>query len=68
MVAANITRFRELVFSDSAMTLQLHAITEQANFIAAVIDIASANGIFLSEPDIAAAINVGARNWFERWI
>ena len=68
MTTSNITRIRELIFSDSALTLQLHDITDKTIFIAAVIDIASANGILLSELDMAAAINAGTRCWLERWI
>ena len=68
MTVANIIRFRELILSDSALTLQLYAITENAAFIAAAMDIASANAISLSEIEIATAINAGSRSWIERWI
>ena len=68
MTVPNITRFRELIFSDSALTLRLYAITEKAAFIAAAIDVASANAISLTETEIADAINAGSRSWIERWI
>lgn len=68
MTVANITVFRELLFSDHALTLQLYEITDKAEFIATVIDVASNNGILLTEIDIASAINAGTRSWVERWI
>jgi Nif11 domain len=68
MTATNITRFRELVFSDSALAAQLNAITDHAGFIAAVIQIASANGILLSAHEVSEQINAGTRSWLERWI
>jgi hypothetical protein len=68
MTNLNIARIRELIFSDSALTLQLYAITDKAAFITAAIDIASANRIALAEIEIAAAINEGSRQWIERWI
>lgn len=68
MTVSNITRFRELVFSDYALTLQLYQIADHAEFIATVTDIASTHGILLSELDVASAINAGTRRWVERWI
>jgi hypothetical protein len=68
MTAPNITRFRELIFSDSVLAAQLYAITDHPAFIAAVIDIASANGILLGANEISQQINSGTRSWLERWI
>ena len=68
MIASNITQFRELIFSDPALTLQLYAITTKADFTSAAINIASLNGILLAEADVDAAMNAGARSWLERWI
>ena len=68
MTASNITQFRELIFSDSDLTLQLYSITGKADFITTAIVIALANGISLTETDVAAAMNAGSRSWLERWI
>jgi ethanolamine ammonia-lyase large subunit len=63
-----ISHLRELIFSDAALAAQLYEITDQANFIAAVANIASANGILLGENEVREAINAGTRSWLERWI
>lgn len=68
MTFSNITRFRELIFSDFALASQLHAITDHAAFIAAVLDIAYANGILLGANEVSQQINAGTRSWLERWI
>lgn len=68
MTASNITQFRELIFSDYELTTQLYSITATADFIATSIDIALANGITLTEVEVATAINAGSRRWLERWI
>ncbi len=68
MTTSNIMQFRELIFSDSALTAQLYSITAKADFIATTIEMAAANGILLTEVDIVAAMNAGSRSWLERWI
>ena len=68
MTAPNITLLRELIFSDSSLASQLYAITDQAAFIAAVINIAAKNGILLAANEVSEQINAGTRSWLERWI
>ncbi len=68
MTASNITQFHELIFSDSALALRLYSITVREDFIATTIEMALANGIALTEADVAAAISAGSRGWLERWI
>ena len=65
---AAISQLRELIFSDAALAAQLYAITDQPNFIATVVSIASVNGILLGENELLGAINAGTRSWLERWI
>ena len=68
MTAPNVARLRKLIFSDRAIASQLHAITDHAEFIAAVLDVASANDILLGANEVSEAIKAGTRSWLERWI
>ncbi len=68
MTAPNITLLRELIFSDSLLASQLYAITDHADFIAVVINIAAQNGILLAANEVGEQINAGTRSWLERWI
>ena len=68
MSAADLERLRGLLFADPARQQHLVTIADEGAFIAALAELASAEGLEVDPDDVRAAMRAGDRRCIERWI
>lgn len=63
---ASIQALRLLVYNDSALQARLFGLTDEQEFIAAVLQLAQSSGHTLEAEAVTQAMRAGRKAWFER--
>jgi hypothetical protein len=67
MPAADLQRFRELVFKDSTLQKRLREAPGYKSFINLVLQLGAERGCHFSAEDVRAEADANRKRWLERW-
>ena len=64
----DLEKFREIVFGDEALELQLREINDRDQFVRRVVQLGAERGLYFTEADVEEMMRFYQRTWFERHI